>query len=209
MIKISGKRLSVNGKEFRVVGKFPITRLTQELRKIRDKRESYDVRFKRPECKPSAMMKILSLLLVVSAAGCTKEQVRMNLVPQRGAIAPRTIQIEASSSINGRPMGDDPSLRSRVAAAFQKQFPGAQVVQSEPDMVVFFTIVDYVPGCSPDCKKFKTYRNWTCEVEIYPRDSHPNTDTIVFNLDGSTYNPFHNPASSCASRLLKATRSEK
>jgi hypothetical protein len=112
------------------------------------------------------MMKILSLLLVVSAAGCTKEQVRMNLVPQREAIAPRTIQIEASSSINGRPMADDPSLRSRVASAFQKQFPGAQVVQSDPDMVVFFTIVDYVPGCSPDCKKFKTYRNWTCEVEI-------------------------------------------
>src|SRR5690349_21644009 len=98
---------------------FPLT--YQELRKIRDKRESYDVRFKRPECKPSAMMKILSLLLVVSVAGCTKEQVRMNLVPQPGAIAPRTIQIEASSSINGRPMGDDPSLRSRVAAAFQKQ----------------------------------------------------------------------------------------
>jgi hypothetical protein len=155
------------------------------------------------------MMKILSLLLVVSAVGCTKEQVRINLVPQREAIAPRTIQIEASSSINGRPMGDDPSLRSRVAAAFQKQFPGAQVVQSEPDMVVFFTIVDYIPGCSPDCKKFKTYRNWTCEVEIYSRDSYPNTDTIVFNLDGSTYNPFHNPASSCASRLLKASRSEK
>jgi hypothetical protein len=101
------------------------------------------------------MMKILSLLLVVSAAGCTKEEVRMNLVPQRGAIAPRTIQIEASSSINGRPMGDDPYLRSRVAAAFQKQFPAARVVQSEPDMVVFFTIVDYVPGCSPDCKKFR------------------------------------------------------
>lgn len=155
------------------------------------------------------MMKIPSLLLVVSAAGCTKEQVRMNLVPQRGAIAPRTIQIEASSSINGRPMGDDPSLHSRVAAAFQKQFPGAQVVQSEPDMVVFFTVVDYVPGCSPDCKKFKTYRNWTCEVEIYARDSHPNANTIVFNLDGSTYNPFHNPASSCALRLLKASRSEK
>src|SRR5262249_44148398 len=152
------------------------------------------------------VMKILSLLLVVSATGCTKEQVRMNLVPQPGDLAPRTIQIEASSSINDRPMGDDPSLHDRVAAAFQKQFPGAQVVRSEPDMVVFFTIVDYVPGCSPDCKKFKTYRNWSCEVEIYPRDFHPTADTIVFNLDGSTYNPFHNPVSSCASRLWNASR---
>lgn len=153
-------------------------------------------------------MKILCLLAVLSAVGCTKEQVRINSVPQPGAIAPRTIQIEASSSISGRPMGHDHSLRGRVAVAFQKQFPGAQVVQSSSDMVVFFTIVDYVPGCSPNCKKFKTYRNWTCEVEIYPRDSS-STDTIVFNLDGHTYNPFHNPASSCASKLLNASRSSK
>lgn len=151
-------------------------------------------------------MKILSLLVVLSVDGCTKEQVRINSVPQPGAIAPRTIQIEASSSISGRPMSDDHSLRGRVAASFQKQFPGAQIVQSKSDMVVFFTIVDYVPGCSPNCKKFKTYRNWTCEVNIYPRESS-NTDTIVFNLDGYTYNPFHNPASSCASQLLKASRS--
>jgi hypothetical protein len=152
---------------------------------------------------------ILSLLLVVSTAGCTTEEVRMNLVPQRGTLAPRTIQIEASSSINGRPMGDDPSLRGRVAAAFQKQFPGSRVVQSRPDMVVFFTIVDYGPGCSPDCRKFKTYRNWTCEVMIYPEPSHPEADTMVFNLDGSTYNPFYNPASNCVSRLWKASRNGK
>ena len=175
---------------------------SQELSEIRDKRESMMCGFDQPT------LKILSLLFVLSAVACTKEQVRINSVPQPGAMAPRTIQIEASSSISGRPMGNDPSLRSRVAAAFQKQFPGAQVVQSSPDMVVFFTIVDYVPGCSPNCKKFKTYRNWNCEVEVYPRDSS-NTDTIVFNLDGYTYNPFHNSASSCASRLLKASRSEK
>lgn len=155
------------------------------------------------------VMKILFLLVTLSVAGCTKEQVRISAIPQPGAIAPRTIQIEASSSISGRPMGDDPSLRSRVAVAFQKQFPGAQVVQSSSDMVVFFTIVDYVPGCSPNCKKFKTYRNWSCEVMTYPADSRPEAQTIVFNLDGSTYNPFYNPASNCASQLLKASRSGK
>jgi hypothetical protein len=64
-------------------------------------------------------------------------------------------------------MGDDPSLRDHVATAFQKRFPGARLVESQPDMVVFFTVVDYVPGCSPNCKKFKTYRNWTCEVMTY------------------------------------------
>jgi hypothetical protein len=97
----------------------------------------------------------------------------MDLVPQQGTLAPRTIQIEASSSIDGRPMGDDLSLRERVATAFQKQFPEARLVQSQSDMVVFFTLVDHVPGCSPNCKKFKTYRNWSCEVMIYPTDSHP------------------------------------
>ena len=81
--------------------------------------------------------------------------------------------------------------------------------QSQPDMVVFFTIVDYVPGCSPNCKKFKTYRNWNCEVMVYPTDSRPDAHTIVFNVTGSTYNPFYNPASNCARQLLRASRREK
>ena len=62
-------------------------------------------------------------------------------------------------------MGDDSSLHNRVADASRKQFPGVRIVESQPDMVVFFTIVDYVPGCLPNCKKFRTYRNWSCEVE--------------------------------------------
>jgi hypothetical protein len=104
-------------------------------------------------------------------------------------------------------MGDDSTLRDRVATAFQKQFPGIRSDESEPDMVVFFTIVDYVPGCLPNCKKFKTYRNWTCEVEIFAVKSESKTDTFVFNLDGSTYNPFHNPAANCASQLTKTFQS--
>jgi len=154
-------------------------------------------------------MKILSLLVVIGAAGCTTQEVRTNVVPLQAIPAPRTIQILASSSINGRPMGDDPSLRDHVATAFQKKFPGVRLVESQPDMVVFFTLVDYVPGCLPNCKKFKTYRNWTCEVVTYTRESQPEAYSMVFNLDGSTYSPFYNPASNCASQLSKVGRGSK
>jgi len=116
--------------------------------------------------------------------------------------ATRTIQIFASSSIGGRPMGDDSTLHDQVAKAFQQQFPGIRSDESQPDLVVFFTIVDYVPGCLPNCKKFKTYRNWSCEVEIFAEP-----ETLVFNLDGTTYNPFHDPAANCASQLTKTLRS--
>lgn len=104
-------------------------------------------------------------------------------------------------------MGDDSSLRERVAKAFQEQFPGIRPDESNPDMVVFFTIVDYVPGCLPNCKKFKTYRNWTCEVEVFAVESESKTETFVFNLDGTSYNPLHNPAANCALQLTKTFRS--
>jgi len=106
-------------------------------------------------------------------------------------------------------MGDDPSLRNRLAEAFQKQFPGARIVESQPDMVMILTIVDYVPGCLPDCKKFKTYRNWSCEVMGYARESNPEARTMVFNIEGSSYNPFYDPASDCALQLPKMGGSSK
>ena len=152
------------------------------------------------------VMAALSLLVVISATGCSSHHVRTNLSKLRGTPAPRTIQILASSSIGGRPIGDDSTLHDRVAKAFQEQFPGIRSNESQPDMVVFFTMVDYVPGCLPNCKKFKTYRNWTCEVEIFAVESDSKTETFVFNLDGSTYNPLHNPAANCASELTKTFR---
>ncbi len=104
-------------------------------------------------------------------------------------------------------MGDDSTLHDRVAKAFRQQFPGIRSDESQPDMVVYLTIVDYVPGCLPNCKKFKTYRNWSCEVEIFAVESESKTETFVFNLDGSSYNPFHDPAANCASQLRKTLRS--
>jgi hypothetical protein len=155
--------------------------------------------------KLAAIRRIPFFLIVVSAIGCTTQNSRINFVPPQSAITPRTIEIMASSSIAGRPMADDPSLRNRVAAAFQRQFPGIQIVESQPDMVVIFTLVDYVPGCLPNCKKFRTYRNWSCEVMARPKESHSEVGTVVFNLDGSTYNPFFNQASHCASQLSKVS----
>src|SRR5262249_11269312 len=122
-----------------------------------------------PKAALRPTLRILLLILGAGATGCTTQTIRTNPVRFRGVISPQTIQVMASSSLSGRPMGEDPSLSDQVSKAFQKQFPGAQLVQSEPEMVVFFTIVSYVPGCSPDCKKFETFRNWTCEVIIYPR----------------------------------------
>lgn len=101
----------------------------------------------------------LSLLLIICATGCSSKHVRTNLARLRETPPPRPIQIFANSSISGRPMREDAPLRDQVTKAFQKQFPGAELDESRPGMVVFFTMVDYVPGCSPKCKKFKTYRN--------------------------------------------------
>jgi hypothetical protein len=153
------------------------------------------------------LISALPLLVVIIAVGCSSQQVRTNLNRLRGTPRPQTIQVFASSSIDGRPMGEDSTLRDRVTKAFQKQFPGTRSVESQPDMVVFFTTVDYVPGCLPNCKKFKTYRNWSCEVEIFAVESESKNDTLVFNLDGSTYNPFQNQAANCASELTKTFRS--
>jgi len=149
------------------------------------------------------VISVLSLIAVITATGCSSHHVRTNLSKMGRTPATRTIQIFASSSIGGHPMGDDSTLRDQVAKAFQRQFPGIRSDESQPDMVVFFTIVDYVPGCLPNCKKFKTYRNWSCEVEIFAAEP----ETLVFNLDGTTYNPFHDPVANCASQLTKALRS--
>jgi hypothetical protein len=136
----------------------------------------------------SAIFRILFFLAVAGGAGCTTLCVRSNFVPSPNNVAPRTVQVSASSSIEGRPMGEDSTLREKLAKAFQKQFPTARMVESGSDMFVILTIVDYVPGCSPDCKKFRPYRNWTCEVISYPRESSPEAKTMVINIDGSSYN---------------------
>jgi len=154
----------------------------------------------------TTVLRLLFILVAIDAAGCATIDERTNFTPTRGKPGPRTVQVFASSSIKNRPMKENPSLRDQVAAAFRQRFPNAKLVESNSDMVVFFTVVDYVPGCSPNCGKFRTYRNWSCEVEMFPRESEPQTDTLVFNIDGSTYNPFYDPAANCAARFAKVIR---
>jgi|SRR5579859_2942868 len=151
-------------------------------------------------------LELLCILVAIGAAGCATTDERTNFAPPRGGPEPRTVQVFASSSIKHRPMKESPSLRDQVAVAFRQRFPNIELVESKPDMVVFFTIVDYGPGCSPNCGKFRTYRNWSCEVEMFPRESEPQTGTLVFNLEGSTYNPFYDAPANCAARFAKVIR---
>jgi hypothetical protein len=168
-----------------------------------------NLRKDRNATKLTATFRILFFLTVVGGTGCTSLNVRSNFVPPPDALTPRTIQVSASSSIGGRPMGEDTTLRSSLAEAFQRQFPGARIVESQSDIFVILTMVDYVPGCLPNCKKFRTYRNWSCEVMSYARESSPDARTMVFNIDGSSYNPFYNQASGCASQLSRMAASSK
>jgi hypothetical protein len=154
----------------------------------------------------TAGLTLLWILVTVGAAGCATTNERINFTPPPGRPEPRTVQIFASSSIKHRPVKESPSLRDHIAVAFQHRFPNIELEESKPDMVVFFTIVDYVPGCSPNCGKFRTYRNWSCEVELFPRESGPQTDTLVFNFEGSTFNPFYDSAANCAARFAKIIR---
>jgi hypothetical protein len=154
----------------------------------------------------TTVLGLLCISVVVEAGGCATIEVRTNYTPPHGKAEPRTFEVRASSSIKHSPMKENSSLRDQVASAFRQRFPNAELVESKPDMVVFFTIVDYVPGCLPNCKKFQTYRNWTCEVELFPHESEPEASTLVFNLDGSTYNPVYDPAANCAARFAKTIR---
>jgi hypothetical protein len=154
----------------------------------------------------TTVLRLLCISVAIGAAGCATTEVRTNYTPPHHKPEPRTVQILASSSIKHSPMKENSSLRDQVAAAFRQRFPNAELVESKPDMVVFFTMVDYVPGCKPNCKKFQTYRNWNCEVEMFPRESEPEAGTLVFNLEGSTYNPLYDPAVNCAAQFAKVIR---
>src|SRR4029077_14331364 len=90
--------------------------------------------------KRTTAFRILFFLADVGGTGCTTLNVRSSFVPTPDTLTPRTIQVFASSSIGGRPMGDDPSVRNQRAEAFLKQFQGTRIVESQPDMVLIFTI---------------------------------------------------------------------
>ena len=113
---------------------------------------------------------------------------------------PRTISLSASSSVHKRQMGDDAQLLRKLSVAVRQHLPQVTVVSDLGDLDVIVVLVDYEPGCAPNCGKFPTYRNWSCTV----LSRVPFAQT--FALEGSSYNPFVSPTDDCVRRLSEYLR---
>ena len=149
---------------------------------------------------------VLAMMFVVLA--CTEINTRAGFASHAAQGAIRTAEITASSSIGGQPMAENQEFRAHLAAAFKKEFPSAEVVDSRGDIDIIFTIVDYVPGCLPHCDKVRTYRNWSCEIMGFVSSSDRDVPDsgLPFNLDGTTYNPWFDPAAICIQEFAKHVR---
>src|SRR2546426_11886353 len=71
-----------------------------------------------------------------------------------------------------------------------------------------FIIFDYVPGCLPNCDNPRTYRNWRCEIiNFIPlRQSGRDASGAPFNVGGSSYNPWFDPAENCIHEFANLAR---
>src|ERR1700683_1768341 len=114
------------------------------IRLIRSYARDYDLIARMRALPKTTVLGLLCISVAVWAAGCATTHERTNYTPPHGKAEPRTVQVFASSSIKHSPMKENSSLRDQVAAAFRQRFPNAELVESKPDMVIFFTIVDYV-----------------------------------------------------------------
>ena len=94
-------------------------------------------------------------------------------------------------------MDDDLHLLRELAAAVHRYFPEAAVVEDSADLHIIIVLVDYEPGCAPNCGKFRTYRNWSCTVLTRVPFAQ------AFALNGSSYNPFLSPTNDCLKRLAR------
>ena len=113
---------------------------------------------------------------------------------------PRTISLSASSSLHGPSIADDAQLLRKLTAAVHRYLPQVSVVDGLGDLDVIVVIVNYEPGCAPNCTKFPTYRNWSCTVLSFGPPAQ------AFALEGSTYNPFVSPTDDCIRRLSEYLR---
>jgi len=139
-------------------------------------------------------MRVLAVLLLAgSLQGCTQVGPVRSNGPVDAIKHLKTIQVVASSSLKGRPMGDDASLRLRIERQLRTALPSLQIVQDSGYSQIIFTMVDYVPGCAPHCGEVTYYRNWGAEVTTWIRDSPGNPATMPFAQDGWTRNPFVDP----------------
>jgi len=147
----------------------------------------------------------LLLALVLGASSCTSIHTSPGFASSDAVGVIRKVELSASSSIGGSPIADSPEFRMRLASALKTHFPSAEVVESDPEIFVIFTIVDYVPGCLPNCDKSRAYRNWSCEIMNFMPSKLPGPAAwgLPFKIDGSTYNPWFHPAEKCIHEFAK------
>ena len=129
-------------------------------------------------------------------SACSHVQLNTCCVPLESVPQFRTIEIiGVSSALHGNPMKDDPVLLTDLRRELRRQFPSARLVDSGGDIQIIFILVDYEPGCLPNCGRFPTYRNWSGEVLTWmPRSgTNERSGTQVVGIDGWTYNPLISP----------------
>jgi len=137
---------------------------------------------------------VLALVLASTAStGCTTVMFKQGYAPLAEIETSGTVSLDASSAKGGGYVADDPSLLAQLTASVRRHLPEASVVMEAGDLHVILVVVDYVPGCAPNCRKFPTYRNWSCTV-LVPRAQ-------VFGVEGETYNPFFSVSEHCLSRF--------
>ena len=146
---------------------------------------------------------LVVLCLTVATGGCTSVMPGVRTVGLQDLPKPLALSVTASSSIRERQHWpqDDLGLQRKLETEIRKSLAGARLVrfaEDEDDYSIIFVMVDYVPGCDPNCAKFFTYRNWSCSV-LARRGQ-------AFEVEGSTYNPFFSPTSDCVSRFLAFLR---
>jgi hypothetical protein len=62
--------------------------------------------------------------------------------------------VSVSSGLHGRPIADDPTLLDQLRLELQREFPATPIVKDAGDTQIIFVLLDYVPGCLPNCDRF-------------------------------------------------------
>jgi hypothetical protein len=151
---------------------------------------------KTPHGPLRAAVDAICLAAVLCVVGCSSLTLDTCCVPASSLPPFRTIEIVgAGSSLHGRPIEDNKALVAELRRELKQEFPAASIVDSDADIQIMFVMVDYVPGCRPDCRRFSTYRNWTGEVMTWIPGPESNTvsGSQVVAISGTTYNPLHRP----------------
>jgi hypothetical protein len=154
--------------------------------------------------KPSFSHACIVALIGLSLVGCSSAVINTCCIPECHLPSFKTVQIVgASSALRGRPMGDDLALKQHLASEITRAFPGVKITEGDADIQLILVVVDYVPGCLPNCRKFPTYLNWSAEVMTWHLSCRGAQGTQVVAFEGQTWNPAFDPAAEFAIRIKK------